>query len=42
MRAAMVPDVPHIRPGVSLLVLAVTIVVALAVGIRGFINRAID
>jgi ABC-2 type transport system permease protein len=42
MRAAMVPDVPHIRPWVSVLVLTVTIVVSLAVGIRLFLRRAID
>jgi ABC-2 type transport system permease protein len=42
MRAAMVPDVPHIRPLVSVLVLAVTIAAALAVGIRLFLRRAID
>jgi ABC-2 type transport system permease protein len=42
MRAAMVPEVPHIRPWVSVLVLVATIVVALAIGIRGFLRRAID
>jgi ABC-2 type transport system permease protein len=42
MRAAMVPDVPHIAPWISVLVLAVTIVVSLAVGIRLFLRRAID
>ena len=42
MRAAMVPDVPHIRPWISVLVLTVTIVVSLAVGIRLFLRRAID
>jgi ABC-2 type transport system permease protein len=42
MRAAMVPDVPHIAPWISLLVLTVTIVVSLAVGIRLFLRRAID
>jgi ABC-2 type transport system permease protein len=42
MRAAMVPDVPHIRAWVSVLVLVVTIVVSLAIGIRGFLRRAVD
>jgi ABC-2 type transport system permease protein len=42
MRAAMVPDVPHIRPWVSVLVLTVTIVVSMAIGIRLFLRRAID
>jgi ABC-2 type transport system permease protein len=42
MRAAMVPDVPHIRPWVSVLVLTVTIVTSLAIGIRLFLRRAID
>ena len=42
MRAALVPDVPHIQPWISVLVLVVTIVVSLAVGIRLFLRRAID
>jgi ABC-2 type transport system permease protein len=42
MRAALVPDVPHVRVWVSVLVLVVTIVVSLAVGIRLFLRRAID
>ena len=42
MRAALVPDVPHIQPWISVLVLVVTIVVALAVGVRLFLRRAID
>jgi ABC-2 type transport system permease protein len=42
MRAAMVPDVPHIRPWVSVLVLVVTIVASLAIGIRLFLRRAVD
>jgi ABC-2 type transport system permease protein len=42
MRAAMVPDVPHIAPWISVLVLTVTIAVSLAVGIRLFLRRAID
>ena len=42
MRAALVPDVPHIQPWVSVLVLVATIVVSLAVGVRLFLRRAID
>jgi ABC-2 type transport system permease protein len=42
MRAALVPEVPHIRPWVSLLVLVGSLAVSLAVGIRGFLRRAID
>jgi ABC-2 type transport system permease protein len=42
MRAAMVPDVPHIRPWISVLVLVVTIVVSLVIGIRLFLRRAVD
>jgi ABC-2 type transport system permease protein len=42
MRAALVPEVPHIRPWVSVLVLVATIVVSLAVGIRLFLRRAVD
>jgi ABC-2 type transport system permease protein len=42
MRAALVPDVPHIQPWVSVLVLVATIVVSLAVGIRLFLRRAVD
>jgi len=42
MRAALVPDVPHIRPWISLTVLAGSIVVLSVVGVRGFYRRAID
>ena len=42
MRAAMVPDVPHIQPWISVLVLVVTIVVSLVIGIRLFLRRAVD
>jgi ABC-2 type transport system permease protein len=42
MRAAMVPDVPHVHPWISVLVLAVTIVVSLAIGVRLFLRRAVD
>jgi ABC-2 type transport system permease protein len=42
MRAALVLEVPHMRPWVSVLVLVVTIVVSLAIGIRLFLRRAVD
>jgi ABC-2 type transport system permease protein len=42
MRAALVPEVPHIRPWISLAVLAGSIVVLSVVGVRGFYRRAID
>jgi ABC-2 type transport system permease protein len=42
MRAALVPQVPHIRPWISVLVLVATIVVSLTVGIRLFLRRAVD
>jgi ABC-2 type transport system permease protein len=42
MRAAMVPEVPHIQPWISVLVLVVTITVSMAVGIRLFLRRAVD
>jgi len=42
LRAAMVPDVPHIRPWVCLVVLVAALVALLAIGTRGFYRRAID
>jgi ABC-2 type transport system permease protein len=42
MRSARVPDVPHIQPWISLVVLAGSIVVLSLVGVRGFYRRAID
>lgn len=42
MRAALVPEVPHIHPWISIVVLVATIVVSLIVGIRLFLRRAID
>jgi ABC-2 type transport system permease protein len=42
MRAALNPAVPHIRPWVCILVVAASLVVLLAVGVRGFYRRAID
>ena len=42
MRAAMLPDVPHIPPWLGLLLLVAFIAVFMAIGIRGFRRRAID
>jgi ABC-2 type transport system permease protein len=42
MRAALEPAVPHMPPGVSLLVLAASVVAFTAVGVRLFLRRAID
>jgi ABC-2 type transport system permease protein len=42
MRAALVPDVPHIAPGICVAVLAGSLAVLLAIGVRGFHRRAID
>ncbi len=42
MRGAMVPEVPHIRPWVCIVVLIFAVTVLLAAGLRGFYRRAID
>jgi ABC-2 type transport system permease protein len=42
LRAALVPGVPHIRPWVSMLILAGSIAALAAVGVRGFYRRAVD
>jgi ABC-2 type transport system permease protein len=42
MRAALVPSVPHIQPWVCLLVLAGSLTVLRAIGVRGFYRCAID
>jgi ABC-2 type transport system permease protein len=42
MRAALVPEVPHIRPLISLIVLVFAVTSLLTVGTRGFYKRAID
>jgi ABC-2 type transport system permease protein len=42
LRGALVPNVPHIRPWICLLVLVFSVCVLLAVGVRGFYRRAID
>jgi ABC-2 type transport system permease protein len=42
MRGALVPEVPHIRPWVCIVVLVFSITVLISVGLRGFYRRAID
>jgi ABC-2 type transport system permease protein len=42
MRAALVPQVPHIAPWVCLVVLVGALVALMAIGTRGFYRRAID
>ncbi len=42
LRAALVPNVPHMRPWVCLIVLVLSIAVLMTIGIRGFYRRAID
>jgi ABC-2 type transport system permease protein len=42
LRGALVPDVPHIRPWICILVLVFSVCVLLAVGVKGFYRRAID
>jgi ABC-2 type transport system permease protein len=42
LRAAMVPDVPHIQPWICLIVLPVAIVLLNGIGVRGFYRRAVD
>ena len=37
LRAALVPDVPHIAPWICLLVLLASLVVLLAIGVRGLL-----
>jgi ABC-2 type transport system permease protein len=42
LRGALVPEVPHIRPWVCLVVLIFAVSILLTVGLRGFYRRAID
>jgi len=42
VRAAMVPEVPHIAPWICVVVLAASVVVLMVVGTRFFYRRAID
>jgi ABC-2 type transport system permease protein len=42
MRAALTPSVPHMRPWVCVLGLAVSVLLFTMIGIRGFLRRAID
>jgi ABC-2 type transport system permease protein len=42
LRGALVPQVPHIRPWVCIVVLVFSVTALIAVGLRGFYRRAID
>lgn len=42
MRAALVPNVPHIAPWVCIVVLVGSLIVLMTIGIKGFYRRAID
>jgi ABC-2 type transport system permease protein len=42
LRAALVPNVPHIATWISLTVLPLAIAALLAIGLRGFYRRAVD
>jgi ABC-2 type transport system permease protein len=42
LRGALVPEVPHIRPWICIVVLLFAVSVLLTVGVRGFYRRAID
>jgi ABC-2 type transport system permease protein len=42
MRGALVPDVPHIRPWICVCVLAASLALFTAVGVAGFLRRAVD
>ena len=42
LRGALVPAVPHVEPWICLVVLAFSVSVLIAVGVRGFYRRAID
>ena len=42
VRAALVPEVPHIAPWICLVVLAGATVLFTATGIKGFMRRAIE
>ena len=42
LRASLVPNVPHIRPWICVVVLIASLIVLLTIGTRGFYRRAID
>ena len=42
LRGALVPEVPHIRPWVCIVVLIFSVTVLISIGLRGFYRRAID
>ena len=42
LRAALIPNVPHIDPWICLIVLPASIALLLVIGVKGFFRRAID
>jgi ABC-2 type transport system permease protein len=42
MRAALVPEVPHMAPWISVLALIASVLLFTFIGVRGFLRRAID
>ena len=42
LRGAMVPLVPHIHPWICILMLVVAITVFTAIGVKGFLRRALS
>jgi ABC-2 type transport system permease protein len=42
MRAALVPEVPHLAPWISVLALIASVLLFTFIGVRGFLRRAID
>jgi ABC-2 type transport system permease protein len=42
MRAALVPDIPHMRPWIAIVMLVVALGIFTTTGIRGFLRRAMD
>jgi ABC-2 type transport system permease protein len=42
VRAAMVPQVPHMRPWIAAALLVVATLLLTVTGVRGFLRRAID
>ena len=42
LRAAMVPQVPHIQPWICIVALLVSIALFMAIGIKGFLRRALS
>ena len=42
MRGALTPSVPHMRPWICLVALTFSLALFTAIGVRGFLRRAID